>query len=500
MSTVQTENAPSTVRLYGGWRKTRGMGLWGLGAASTVVILVCALAPLLLAATSLRAGAMSALPAMVVAGLTATRVGGAPLGHVAQRRARWTWGTLRGRGSARYGANVAHEDALGLPAPLDGLALIETGDGRGGVFGLVHDPATGALTATLRCAASSTWLVDGRDADGWVSNWHSWLASLGYVPAIRWVAVTVDTAPEAGTRLREHVLARLDPRAPADVRFLLRELVERSPGAAADVETRVAITFDASAAGRRPPELVERTAEVSRLLTGLESGLAGCGVTVLGRAGVRDLASVVRAAYDPGVRGDLDRLLNSPDDARVGWDDAGPVAVHEEWDRYRHDSGVSVAWGWHEAPRQHVTSDVLTRLLSPGRFAKRVTLLYRPLSAGDAARVLEGQVNAAAFRDAYRQAQKRDESARDAADREQAKRAAQEEAMGAGVVLLSLYVAVTVTEQTALGEAVADIEARADQCKVRIRRLYGGQAAGFATGLSLGIHPAHLARRWGARR
>ena len=373
-------------------------------------------------------------------------------------------------------------------------------DGRGGLFALVHDPVSGALTATLRCAASSTWLVDGRDADGWVTNWHSWLASLGYVPAIRWVAVTVETAPEAGTTLRDSVLARLDPRAPDDVRFLLRELVARSPGAAADVETRVSITIDPAATGRRLPSLTDQAIEVSRLLTGLESGLGSCGVTVLGRLGARDLAGVVRVAFDPAARGDLDRLLRGPDDALLGWDDAGPVAVAEEWDRCRHDSGVSVTWGWQEAPRQHVTSDVLTRLLAPGRFGKRVTLLYRPLSAGDASRVLEGQVNAAAFRDAYRRAQKRDETARDATDREQAQRAAREEAMGAGVVQLSLYVTATVSDEEALSGAVADIEARADQCKIRLRRLFGGQAAGFATTLPVGVHPAHLARRPRSRR
>jgi hypothetical protein len=124
-----------------------------------------------------------------------------------------------------------------------------------------------------------------------------------------------------------------------------------------------------------------------------------------------------------------------------------------------------------------------------------VTLLYRALPAGDAARVLEGQVNAAAFRDAYRRAQRRDETARDVADRDQAHRAAQEEALGAGVVLLSVYVTVTALEPALLDDAVADVTARADQSKIRLRRLYGGQATGFATTLPLGLHPAHLAHR-----
>jgi len=168
--------------------------------------------------------------------------------------------------------------------------------------------------------------------------------------------------------------------------------------------------------------------------------------------------------------------------------EAGPVGAVESWDSYRHDGAFSVTWGWHEPPRQRVTSGVLARMLSPSRFTKRVTLVYRPLPAGEAARVLEAQVNAAAFRDAYRRAQRRDETARDVADRAQAQRAAAEEAQGAGVVVMSLYVTATVTDQAALSAAAADVESRADQAKIRLRRLYGAQASGFAATLPVGLH------------
>ena len=104
-------------------------------------------------------------------------------------------------------------------------------------------------------------------------------------------------------------------------------------------------------------------------------------------------------------------------------------------------------------------------------------------------------MNAAAFRDAYRRAQKRDETARDAADRDRARQAAQEEAEGAGVVLVSMYVTATVTSDDELAEAVSDVEARADQSKIQLRRLYGSQSAGFATTLPVGFSPAYVAGR-----
>ena len=211
-------------------------------------------------------------------------------------------------------------------------------------------------------------------------------------------------------------------------------------------------------------------------------------MAVLGRATAGELVAIVRTAFDPVARGDVDRVLGGRTDD-VDWAAAGPVGAQEAWEHYRHDSGISVTWGWQEAPRQQVTSGVLARLVSPARYVKRVTLAYRPLPAADAARVLEAQVNAAAFRDAYRRAQKRDESARDIADREQAHRAAAEEAQGAGVVLVSLYVTATVLDPDALPEMVADVEARADQSKIQLRRLYGAQAAAFAATLPCGAIP-----------
>jgi len=76
-------------------------------------------------------------------------------------------------------------------------------DGYGGRYGLVRDRRTGYLTATLRIVPTSTWLADTGDADGWVANWGAWLASLGYLPTVRWVTVTVDTAsgPVVGVSL-----------------------------------------------------------------------------------------------------------------------------------------------------------------------------------------------------------------------------------------------------------------------------------------------------------
>lgn len=488
------------VRTYGGWRRARGIGLFGMGQGQTFAALAMVVGLLVVVSVNLVVGLYLLPVVAVVLAMFVLRWGGVPLSHAVAQRLRWWWGSMHGWTEYRGGVVTEHPRAWQLPGVLAPTTLLSAEDGGARRFGVVYHRGQGLMTVTLRCAAASTWLADPEEADVWVANWGGWLASLGHLPMVRYAAVTVDTAPDPGSTLADHVESRIVPGAPVAARQLMAELVAVSPSAAADVRTSVSVTFHPESSPARPRTVEDGVAEVTRALPGLQSALAGCGVTVLGRASAADLAGTVRTAFDPAARGEVNRLIAATADVDratqlLGWDNAGPVAAVEHRDRYEHDSGVSVTWAWHEAPRQQVHSSVLARLLAPGPFPKRVTLLYRPLSAGAAARVLENEVNAAAFRDAYRRKQGRDETARDQADRQRAQQAATEEAMGAGVTLVSLYVTVTAMDEAALPQAVADVEARAETAKIRLRRMYRSQAAGFATTLPCGIAPPLLATR-----
>jgi hypothetical protein len=490
--------AVSSPRTYGGWRRARGLGLGGLSGGQTVAALAGAGVLMVGATVDIRLLFVLGPPLAVVLGVMVARVDGVPLAHLAVARVRWRIAVARGWTRLDGGLLVHHPRAWQLPGVLAPMALVGTEDGMGGVYGLVWDRRTGWMTATIRVAATSTWLA-GSDSEGWVASWGGWLASLGYLPAVRHVAVTVDAAPDPGMTLADSVLGALDPAAPPAARTLMADLVAAAPASAADVDTRVSITFDPKMIATRPDTVADAAVEISRLLVGLEGQLGGCGVTVLGRADAVEVAGMVRVAFDPSARGQVQRLTEGA--ARDGrallrWADAGPVAAVETWDAYRHDSGVSTSWAWREAPRQQVHADVLARLLAPGPWPTRVTMLYRPMSAGAAARLLEQEVTAAHYRAAVKERTGRDASARDSADAVAAAHAAAEEAAGAGVVLMSLYATVTVTDEEELASAVADVEARADTAKIRLRRMYGSQAAGFAATLPCGICPPLLAGRW----
>ena len=328
MSNDQTQAS----RDYGGWRRRRSIGLFGLGAAGTLAVLGVLLVLIIVAAADARAVLYVAPPVLAAGGLGLARVGGEPLAQAALRRARWQYASSRDYIRYRVAVVAEQSPAYRLPGVLAPLALLDAEDGCGGRYGIVLDRRTGLMTATLRVIPASMWLANRADADTWVANWGGWLASLGYLPTLRWVTVTIDTAPEPGSTLADTVAAAIDPASPMAARQIMGQLVEAAPSAAADVDTRVSITFDPSASPSAPADLTAAAAEVGRLLPGLESALGTCGVTVLGRASPAEIAGVVRTAYDPAARGEVNRLLAQAQAGQpaLTWAEAGPVGAEEE--------------------------------------------------------------------------------------------------------------------------------------------------------------------------
>ena len=482
--------SPTRVRTYGGWRERKGFGIAGMDGRGTAIAVgagVVVLAVGMFTSTGLLL--IAPVLAVVLAG-TVLRWRGEPAAVLVRRHLAFRRAVRRGWTTHTAGAGRPDHAQWTLPGPLAGTMLVESLDDRARTWAAVWDRRTGTLTAVLNVAPTSTWLVDPDQVDEWVGSWHSWLAKLGYAPLVTHVAVTVETTPAPPSALAAVVRPQMVPDAPPASRALVDELLATSPTTAAKVATRVAITIAPTRAATPLGGLPEQLAEFSRALDGFTRSLTGCGVAVLGRSTVTDLVTAVRGAFDPGAR---DALTATP--AGLTWADARPQAAIESWDTYQSDSGHSVSWGWDEAPRQAVTATVLSNLIAPGPFAKRVTMLYTPTPAAAAARELELQSQAAVFRSQLKSKTGRDETARDAADRARAMQAAAEEASGAGLVTMSLYVTVTVTDPTALPRAAADTEARAEECRIRLRRLYGGQAVGFAAGLSAGINPAALQGR-----
>ena len=158
-------------RDYGGWRRRRGIGLFGLGAAGTFAVLGVLLALIITATADAAALLYVAPPVLAAGGLGLARAGGQPLALAAVRRLRWQYGSARNYTRYRAAVVAGHAPAFQMPGVLAPLTLLDAEDGYGGRYGLVLDRRTGTMTATLRVIPASFWLANRTDADGWVANW-----------------------------------------------------------------------------------------------------------------------------------------------------------------------------------------------------------------------------------------------------------------------------------------------------------------------------------------
>lgn len=457
----------SEVRTYGGWRERRGFGVAGLSGRQTAVALVAVFTLLVLALVNPGLLAVLGLPLLAAVVVATMRVKGESLLSAVGRHGMWT--VARRRGWTRYRAigNTA------LPGVLRALTMLEAQDSAGRTVGLLWNARVGTLSAVVPLEPVGLSFVSDSQIRQWVHAWGRWLTQLGYLPGVRHMVVTVHTGPSPPGDQVYATHESADSLA-ADV---MRQL-EAEEVAQGSRTSRTVITIATAVANES--ELDQATNRLLELIAGMDSSVAACGVAVLPAMSAEDLIVWVRCAFEPGA---------AASGATGTWTDARPTATEEFWDRYQHDSVVSAAFTWDETPAESAPPEVLVRLLGPSDYRKRVSLVFEPIPAHEAAREVDRQAEAAVFRSQYRRRLGRDETARDRMDLEKARQTATEQAAGAGLVDVGLYAVVTADTEAELSRCASDLINRAGESRIRLRRNYGAQAATFAATVGVGFVP-----------
>lgn len=515
-------------RTYGNWRKPASPGLPRLGLLGTAAAMSSLVLVMLVQATAglLPAVGMAVLVTAGLAPLVWRNRAGRNGWQVLVAKACWRVG--RRRRQHLYSTSLVGPVSFGaarLPGLLANSRLLSALTAHGEAFALVHLPSTKHYAVVIRCDPEGAQLVDVETVDEWVACWGGWLAKLGHEASLEACTVTVETAPDPGSRLDAEVAGMLVPDAPALSRAVLTEAAASYPLGSAAVTAYVTLTFSArrllhteaegvrsrrrvpgstdgaapkAAAGVRSPQ--EMAVQIGRrlplLLHQLRSVGAGTGVAMT----VEQVAETVRVAYDPAASVRLDRAraqqaqrTDEQPAPLVDWSDAGPVAQVEAWDHLRHDSGASITWQMVDVPHGAVQSRVLEQLLQPDEHLarKRVTLIYRPHDPASAARVADADVRTAVGRANLRAGEGRAvESLALTASRQ----AAAEQAAGAGLLRFSMLVTATVDDPAKLSQAAEVIDQLGPACQLRLRRCFFSQAAAFTAALGVGVVlPKHVA-------
>lgn len=486
-----TLDAPRT---YGNWRQPTTRGLFGLGQVGTYLMmggLIFAVMVLMITGSLLRGlVAFAAVGALMGLLLVRDRHGRNLLARISTRTG---WWVARSRGAHLYRSGPLGRTPWGtaqLPGIAAGLRLSEHTDAYGRAFALLFCPAAKTYTAVLVTQPDGAALVDRDQADSWVAGWGLWLSNLADEPGLVAASVTIETAPDSGSRLRTEVASNLDPDAPSFAVSMLTEIVDSYPAGSARLTGYVAITFraDQASGGDKKRNAAEVGRDLAARLPALIAGLEITGAGAAEPLSAAGLCEVIRTAYDPAAAELVEQLHASGESAGLTWPQVGPQAHQAAWDCYLHDSGLSVTWSMSNAPRGQVQSNVLQRLLQPHRdiTRKRVTMLYRPIDPAKAAAMVEADANAADWR---ANASKKP-TARDVLATRAAAATAREEAAGAGLVNFAMLVTATVTNPNGRREAHAAIDALAATARIRLRPVFGSQDAAFAACLPLGLQLA----------
>lgn len=510
-------------RTYGGWQRERVAWIFGLSGRRAAMLAGAVLAAVIPVAGAEISAAAVYWPAAAVLGTAAfVRLGGRTADEWILTAV--SWAAVRFRGQHRFaggpfapltapGTAAPQEqiplDLPGILAPLELLSVPAAGGRDIAVLRHRHDRT---LTAVAEITSPGIGLADSARQEQRVAGWGSLLAGLCREGSlVTRVQVLQRLVPQDGAELVSWHHAHAVDGAPELARHVAGDLL----GTRALVTTQraeyLAVTVDC---GRARGQIrasgggtAAEAAVLVRQLQAMAQAVSGADLEIIGWLGTRDLAEVIRTAFDPAAKLPLAvRRAAAAQAAAAGmaWTSlppgtdprsAGPVYAESRAGSYVHNGAASVTYWVQEWPGGRAWCTALGPLLAGGEHRRSVAMIFEPLGPRQAERQVmqERTARNVAERMRRRTGQLVPEHERMASARAQSQDA--ERAAGHGLVRFAGYVTVTVDDPDRLADACAAAEADAGQAGIALARMWFAQDSGFA----MGALPAGLGlpkRRW----
>ncbi|MEV4211185.1 SCO6880 family protein [Micromonospora sp. NPDC049662] len=504
---MSTPTAEHRTRSYFGWQHEKVAFLFGMTLQRVTMLAGAVLAGIWpLAAARPTAGALLWPLAVVLATLAFLRVGGRTTDEWVLAFTSYHWGRSRTRHrflSAAFAPAPADATAakpMDLPGVLAPLTILEAQGPSGQPLAVAYHRLDRTYTAVARVRYSGISLVDSARRDQRVAGWGALLAGLCTEgnPIVR-VQALQRIVPESGAALRRWHVDHVAATAPAEAVAVTSGLLTAAALSSSGREAYLAFTMDHRRAAGAIKSAGGGSAAAADILTrhlrALSASIAGADLQVESWLGPRDLAEVIRTAYDPHAGRHLaERRANATtpgaDGLPAGVDPAvaGPAAALSSPGSYAHDGAHSVTYWIHDWPRNQVYSTVLAPLLGDGVHRRAYSMHIEPLGPREASRKVMGERTrrSVAVGMRHRTQQIVPEHERQALARAEAQDA--ELAAGHGLVRFTGYVTVTVTDPAQTEDACAALEADAAAARIELRRMWYAHDTGFVMGaLPLGF-------------
>jgi hypothetical protein len=422
--------------------------------------------------------------------------------YVSLRLQRWTkQETYRG-GLFRMRSDESEVPAARLPGLLGATRWLELATGPSSPpIGLWHDFREHTYTAVLVLEGSSFHLLETEEQDRREIAYGRLLAALcDSTRHIKRLQILERTVPDTGDTLHRDYTSRATHLARPDLPQPPQQAIESYEAVIAAAgpvgqrhETYVAVCLDAKAAARDIARAGGgdrgAAAVVDREMRRLAADFTAAGVKVQGYAPPRQLAYILRTAFDPAATPLIDQRGGAASDVPGGSPglpsgvdprQAGPAHAKSLWSAYRTDSGWHRGFWVAEWPRKAAPSAFLTPLLLFCRYRRAISLTFEPRSVRTSVRRLDKKADKNEGEEGLRVWLRLRRKKRAAVTKTHLER--REEALlnGEGMLSVRAFVVVTATDPEELDSAEHDVMSLAQQSQLELQPMYNAHDQAFA--------------------
>ncbi|MFD9288333.1 SCO6880 family protein [Streptomyces sp. NPDC060030] len=381
---------------------------------------------------------------------------------------------------ARPVTRPRQDGVLHLPGAAASLKVVTPGDSANGAAA-VHDPHRQTLTAIARVTSRAFALLDPATQNHNVNSWGRALAGIARTGHIATVQVLERTVPDSGDTLTRHWTQNGRPETPVAGQ-IYSELVSSAGPAAAPHETYLAISLDLKAAKRLIAQagggLPGAFTVMEQTTASLAQAARNAGLMVTGWLSAREIAAVIRTAYDPKALAALQQWSETGR-AEAEPAAAGPVVQFEEYDRLATDSARHATYWVENWPRTEMGAGFLHGIMFTAGVRRSLSLIYAPQGLESALRDVQRR-KAAIIADANERARRGQvDSEEDSVEYADVKMRERQLIAGHADVALTGLVTVTAETDALLDAACAQIETAAVTAGVDLRRLNYQQPDAF---------------------
>ncbi|MFE5598047.1 SCO6880 family protein [Streptomyces coelicoflavus] len=381
---------------------------------------------------------------------------------------------------ARPVTRPRQDGILHLPGTAASLKVVTPGDSANGAAA-VHDPHQQTLTAVARVTSRAFALLDPSTQNAHVNGWGRALAGIARTGHVATVQVLERTVPDSGDTLTRHWTQHGRPGTPVAGQ-IYEELVASAGPAAAPHETYLAISLDLKAARRLITQagggLPGAFTVLEQTTASIAQAARNAGLMVTGWLTAREIAAVIRTAYDPSA---LAALQQWSDTGRAEADPAaaGPVVQVEEYDRLATDTARHATYWVENWPRTESHAGFLHGLMFTAGVRRSLSMIYVPQGLESALRDVQ-RTKAAIIADANeRNRRGQVDSEEDSVEYADVKTRERQLIAGHADVALTGLVTVSADTDALLDAACAQIETAAVTAGVDLRRLTYQQPSAF---------------------